>query len=65
GATYKLDLTDAKNPKILVTKGSTKLELQIYKNVALVNGKKTALEGVIVYNGVDAFVPQGAVDLIH
>lgn len=65
GATYKLDLTDAKNPKILVTKGSTKLELQIYKNVALVNGKKTALEGVIVYNGVDAFVPQGAVDLIQ
>lgn len=65
GATYKLDLKDAKNPKILVTKGSTKLELQIYKNVALVNGKKTALEGVIVYNGVDAFVPQGAVDLIQ
>ncbi|GAS83318.1 alkaline phosphatase [Paenibacillus amylolyticus] len=65
GATYKLDLTDAKNPKILVTKGNTKLELQIYKNIALVNGKKTALEGVIVYNGVEAFVPQTAVDLIQ
>ncbi|MDN4599724.1 alkaline phosphatase [Paenibacillus sp. F6_3S_P_1C] len=64
GATYKLDLTDAKNPKILVTKGSTKLELQIYKNVALVNGKKTTLDGVIVYNGVEAFVPQDAIDLI-
>ncbi|MEK3824735.1 alkaline phosphatase [Paenibacillus sp. FSL K6-1558] len=65
GATTKLDLTDVKNPKILVTKDNTKLELQIYKNIALVNGKKTALEGVIVYNGVDAFVPQGAVDLIQ
>ena len=27
--------------------------------------QKTALEGVIVYNGVEAFVPQGAVDLIQ
>lgn len=65
GATYKLDLTDAKNPKILVTKGSTKLELQIYKNIALVNGKKTTLNGVIVYNGVEAFVSQDAIDLIQ
>lgn len=65
GATYKLDLTDAKNPKILVTKGNTKLELQIYKNIAVVNGKKTALDGVIVYNGVEAFVPQDAIDLIQ
>lgn len=65
GATYTLDLTDATNPKILVTKGNTKLELQIYKNIALVNGTKTALSGVIVYNGVEAFVPQDAVDLIQ
>lgn len=65
GATYKLDLTDAKNPKILVTKGTTTLELQIYKNIAVLNGKKTSLNGVIVYNGVDAFVPQDAVDLIQ
>ncbi|ANY65936.1 alkaline phosphatase [Paenibacillus sp. BIHB 4019] len=64
GAKYELNLKDAKNPAILVTKGSQKLELQIYKNIAVLNGKKTTLKGVIVYNGTDAFVPQDAVDLI-
>lgn len=64
GAKYELNLKDAKNPTILVTKGSQKLELQIYKNIAVLNGKKTTLKGVIVYNGTDAFVPQDAVDLI-
>ena len=64
GAKYELNLKDAKNPTILVTKGSQKLELQIYKNIAVLNGKKTSLKGVIVYNGTDAFVPQDAVDLI-
>ncbi|WP_341280866.1 alkaline phosphatase [Paenibacillus sp. FSL H8-0537] len=64
GAKYELNLKDAKNPTILVTKGSQKLELHIYKNIAVLNGKKTSLKGVIVYNGTDAFVPQDAVDLI-
>ena len=42
GATYKLDLTDAKNPKILVTKGSTKVELQIYKTLRWLTAKDCA-----------------------
>ena len=50
---------------MLGIENEAKLELQIYKNIALVNGKKTTLEGVIVYNGVEAFVPQTAVDLIQ
>lgn len=65
GATYKLNLDDAKNPKIIVTKGDSKLELQIYKNVAILNGKTLSLQGIIVYNGVEAFVPQEAIDLIQ
>ncbi|WP_258296763.1 alkaline phosphatase [Paenibacillus peoriae] len=49
---------------ITVTKGSNKLELPVYKNVATLNGKNTTLNGVVVFNGVDYFVPQQAIDLI-
>jgi alkaline phosphatase len=48
-----------------VTKGSNKLELPVYKNVATLNGKNTTLNGVVVFNGVDYFVPQQAIDLIQ
>ncbi|MCP3743167.1 MULTISPECIES: alkaline phosphatase [Paenibacillus] len=50
---------------ITVTKGSNKLELPVYKNVATLNGKNTTLNGVVVFNGVDYFVPQQAIDLIQ
>jgi len=62
GAAYTLDV---KNAKVVVTKGANKLELPFHQSFALLNGKKTQLEGVIVYNGVEAFVPQQAVDLIQ
>ncbi|WP_179032723.1 alkaline phosphatase [Paenibacillus kribbensis] len=50
---------------ITVTKGSTKLELPVYKNIATLNGKNSTLDGVVVFNGVDYFVPQQAIDLIQ
>ncbi|WP_348619911.1 alkaline phosphatase [Paenibacillus polymyxa] len=50
---------------ITVTKGSNKLELPVYKNIATQNGKNTKLNGVVVFNGVDYFVPQQAIDLIQ
>ncbi|MDY8046436.1 alkaline phosphatase [Paenibacillus polymyxa] len=50
---------------ITVTKGSNKLELPVYKNIATLNGKNTKLNGVVVFNGVDYFVPQQAIDLIQ
>ncbi|MDQ0046135.1 alkaline phosphatase [Paenibacillus polymyxa] len=50
---------------ITVTKGSNKLELPVYKNIAMLNGKSTVLNGVVVFNGVDYFVPQQAIDLIQ
>ncbi|MGQ3481725.1 alkaline phosphatase [Paenibacillus sp. TY11] len=50
---------------ITVTKGSNKLELPVYKNIATLNGKNSALNGVVVFNGVDYFVPQQAIDLIQ
>lgn len=65
GAELVIDLKDAKNPKAIVTKGAVKVELQIHKNIALLNGSKKTLKGVIVYNGKDLFVPQDAIDLIQ
>ncbi|MGG4500118.1 alkaline phosphatase [Paenibacillus polymyxa] len=50
---------------ITVTKGSNKLELPVYKNIATLNGKNSTLNGVVVFNGVDYFVPQQAIDLIQ
>ncbi|MGW9526951.1 alkaline phosphatase [Paenibacillus terrae] len=50
---------------ITVTKGSNKLELPVYKNMATLNGKNSTLNGVVVFNGVDYFVPQQAIDLIQ
>ncbi|WP_225999135.1 alkaline phosphatase [Paenibacillus sp. BJ-4] len=50
---------------ITVTKGSNKLELPVYKNIATLNGKNSMLNGVVVFNGVDYFVPQQAIDLIQ
>lgn len=61
GATYKLD---TENSKVIVTKGADKLELPFHQSIGLLNGKKVQLEGVVVYNGVEAFVPQQAIDLI-
>ncbi|MGZ0041675.1 stalk domain-containing protein [Paenibacillus ottowii] len=57
---------------ITVTKDSNKLELPVYKSIATLNGKHSTLNGkhstlngVIVFNGVDYFVPQQAIDLIQ
>nr|WP_244310682.1 stalk domain-containing protein [Paenibacillus ottowii] len=50
---------------ITVTKGSNKLEFPVYKSIATLNGKHSTLNGVIVFNGIDYFVPQQAIDLIQ
>ncbi|WP_252361811.1 hypothetical protein [Paenibacillus terrae] len=39
--------------------------VMVYKNIVILNGKNSAMNGVVVYNGVDYFVPQQAVDLIQ
>jgi alkaline phosphatase len=63
GATVSYDKTDAKNPVVVVTKGSTVLRLPVNKNIAYVNGKAVTLDGVVVDSG-DIYVPQSAVALI-
>lgn len=64
GATVKFDTTDAKNPVLIVEENKTKLELPVNKNIAYVNGKEVKLDGVVVYNGINTYVPQSALKLV-
>ncbi|WP_010269171.1 alkaline phosphatase [Paenibacillus senegalensis] len=64
GAEVEWDITDPKNPVVIVTKGSDTLRLPIYTNIAEFNGTMIPLEGVTVFNGEKTFVPQQAIDLI-
>lgn len=63
GAEVVLDESDAMNPQLVVTKGDKELRLTINRNLALLNGQETLLEGVVVNSG-EVFVPQMAVDLM-
>ena len=65
GATVDFDdKTDSKNPVLIVTKGDKVIKLPINKNIAYVNDAQTALDGVVIYNGINTYVPQSAVDLL-
>ena len=65
GAAAELDdKTDSKNPVLIVKKGSQIIKLPINKNIAYVNNSETVLDGVVVYNGINTYVPQSAVDLL-
>ncbi len=66
GATVAFDnKTDAKNPVLVVKKGSKEIKMPVNKNIAYVNGSPVTLEGVVVFNGITTYVPQSAVDLIQ
>lgn len=64
GAEVDWDITDPKNPVVVVTKGSDTLRLPIHTNLAELNGTSIALEGVVVFNGEKTFVPRQAIDLL-
>ena len=58
------DKTDAKNPVLIVTKGNKTIKMPMNKNIAYVNDVPTTLDGVIVYNGINVYVPKTAVELL-
>ncbi|ROR29278.1 alkaline phosphatase [Mobilisporobacter senegalensis] len=64
GAAVKLDTADETNPVLIVNKGAVEVKMPVNKNIAYVNGEKTLLDGVVVYNGINTYVPQSAVDLV-
>lgn len=65
GATVEYDTTtDSKNPVLIVKKGDKVIKLPINKNVAYINDVPTVLDGVTLFNGINIYVPQSAVDLV-
>lgn len=64
GAKVVWDATDVANPVVVVTKGNDRLELPVFKSIAVLNGEVHQLDGVIVFNGKKTFVPQSAIDLL-
>lgn len=66
GATVEFDnITDAKNPVLVVKKGNTEVKMPVNKNIAYVNSLPVTLDGVVVFNGTTTYVPQSAVNLIQ
>ncbi len=64
GAKVDWNNEDKKNPVIVITKGKDEIIVPVNKNIAIVNGNEIKLEGVTVYNGITAYVPQQVIDLI-
>lgn len=64
GATVTWNTDDAQNPVVIITKGSDEIRIPINKNIAYVNGSAVKLDGVTVFNGINTYVPQSAIDLI-
>ncbi len=65
GATVLFENTDSKNPVLVAKKGSIEIKMPINKNIAYVNGSPITLDGVVLFNGIDTYVPQSAVDLLQ
>lgn len=52
------------NFELVITKGSQKITAPMYKNYAIVNGTKTGLNGLVIFNGETVYVPQSLIDLV-
>lgn len=64
GADVVWNTDDAKNPVVVITKGNDNIEIPVNKNIAYMNGKEVKLDGVTVFNGINTYVPQSAIELI-
>ena len=65
GAKVALDRQDEANPVVLVTKDTDVLRLPVNKNLAILNGKKIELNGLVTVVAGRIWVPRQAVDLIR
>lgn len=64
GATVQYDTKDVNNTVLVASKGSDIYKFPINKSVAYVNGKEVQLKGLTVYNKINVYLPQDAIDLI-
>jgi len=65
GAKVALDRSDETNPVVLVTKDTDVLKLPVNKNLAILNGQKIELNGLVTVVAGRIWVPRQAVDLIR
>lgn len=64
GAEVTWNNDDVQNPVVIITKGGDEIKIPINKNIAYVNGSVVKLDGVTVFNGINTYVPQSAIELI-
>lgn len=64
GAEVTWNSDDVQNPVVIITKGGDEIKIPINKNIAYVNGSIVKLDGVTVFNGINTYVPQSAIELI-
>lgn len=64
GAVVVWNDSDVKNPIVEVTKDGQTVVFPINKNYALVNDKRVILDGVVVFNGINTYLPQSALELL-
>lgn len=62
----EVDLSDTRNPVVVVTRNGKTAKLPVNKNILMMDGKEILLEGIVVYapDTRKAYVPQQAVNLI-
>ncbi|MBM7694067.1 alkaline phosphatase [Peribacillus deserti] len=61
GYTTEINKTDEFNPIFIAKKGKVEIKIPANKNEMWMNGKKTNLSGVAVFNGKDFYVPADAI----
>ncbi len=65
GGKVALDVADAANPVVRVTRGKDILELPVNKNQAVLNGRLIRLNGLVTVVGGRIWVPRQAIELFR
>jgi hypothetical protein len=58
------DIKSTGNPLLVVQKGDITIKMPINRNIAYVNDEPYLLNGLVLASGMNAFVPQEAVNLL-
>ncbi|PMC36666.1 alkaline phosphatase [Bacillus sp. UMB0899] len=64
GAKVKVDTSDENNPVLVVTKGNTKAQFPVNKNILIMNKKEVNLDTVTVQSNGEFYVSKEAVQLV-
>lgn len=56
--------TDSNNPVLIAQKDGSMIRMPVYRNIAYVNDEPVRLNGIVLFSGMNAFIPQKAADLL-